>query len=93
MQVVFGGFSAEALSQRILDCKSKIILTSSAVLRGAKVIKLKDIVDDALARVVENGFTVGKICTYGSIDYVEPPHKKWKVMEQFTACTNETATR
>jgi acetyl-CoA synthetase len=62
--VVFGGFSAEALSQRILDCKPKIILTSSAVLRGAKVIKLKDIVDDALARVVENGFTVDTCLTF-----------------------------
>lgn len=76
VQVVFGGFSAEALSQRILDCKPKIILTSSAVRRGAKVINLKDIVDDALARVVENGFTVGKICTFGSINYDKPPHKK-----------------
>lgn len=60
MQVVFGGFSAESLYQRILDCKPNVILTSSAVKRGAKVIKLKEIVDDALIRASENGHTVGE---------------------------------
>lgn len=57
--VVFAGFSAESLSQRILDCKPNIILTSSAVKRAAKVIKLKDIVDDALKTAAENGHSVG----------------------------------
>lgn len=60
VQVVFGGFSAESLSQRILDCKPKIVLTSSGVRRGSKVINLKEIVDDALRRVSNEGFTVGK---------------------------------
>ena len=60
MQVVFAGFSAESLYQRILDCKPNIILTSSAVKRGAKIINLKDIVDDALVRASEGGHTVGK---------------------------------
>ena len=60
VQVVFGGFSAESLSQRILDCKPKIVLTSSGVRRASKVINLKEIVDDALRRVSNEGFTVGK---------------------------------
>lgn len=59
MQVVFAGFSAESLYQRILDCKPNVILTSSAVKRGAKIIKLKDIVDDALSRASADGHTVG----------------------------------
>jgi hypothetical protein len=58
-QVVFGGFSAEALSQRILDCRPNIVLTTSGVRRGAKVIKLKEIVDEALERVLSEGFAVG----------------------------------
>jgi acetyl-CoA synthetase len=27
--VVFGGFSAESLAQRILDCQSKVVITAS----------------------------------------------------------------
>lgn len=60
VQVVFAGFSAESLSQRILDCKPNIILTTSAVKRAAKIVKLKDIVDDALQRAADNGHTVGE---------------------------------
>lgn len=45
--VVFGGFSATALRDRILDCKSKVILTQDSVYRGSRKIPLKDIVDEA----------------------------------------------
>eukprot|EP00850_Spirogloea_muscicola_P022099 SM000277S10334 [mRNA] locus=s277:111736:116023:+ [translate_table: standard] len=47
--VVFGGFSAEALAQRILDSRPSVVLTASGVMRGTKLIKLKAIVDQALA--------------------------------------------
>lgn len=60
VQVVFAGFSAESLSQRILDCQPNIILTSSAVKRAAKIINLKDIVDDALQRAADQGHVVGE---------------------------------
>ncbi|KAF4376014.1 hypothetical protein G4B88_029378 [Cannabis sativa] len=46
--VVFAGFSAESLSQRIIDCKPKVVITCNAVKRGPKIIHLKDIVDAAL---------------------------------------------
>lgn len=39
--VVFAGFSAEALSGRILDSRPRVVLTTSAVKRGAKPISLK----------------------------------------------------
>ena len=39
--VVFGGFSAESLAGRILDSKPSVVLTASAVKRGAKPIDLK----------------------------------------------------
>ncbi|KAJ0551020.1 putative acetate--CoA ligase [Helianthus annuus] len=34
--VVFAGFSAESLEQRIIDCKPKIVITCNAVKRGTK---------------------------------------------------------
>eukprot|EP00894_Picocystis_sp_ML_P002821 jgi/Pico_ML_1/53338/g3902.t2 len=41
--VIFAGFSAEALASRMIDCKTKILLTCSGVMRGKKKIILKDI--------------------------------------------------
>lgn len=39
--VVFAGFSAEALAARLLDSRPVVVLTASAVMRGAKPIGLK----------------------------------------------------
>ncbi|CAM1335186.1 acetate--CoA ligase [Tenacibaculum aestuariivivum] len=46
--VVFAGFSATALSTRINDCEAKMVITSDGSFRGAKIIDLKGIVDEAL---------------------------------------------
>ena len=46
--VVFAGFSAEALANRIQNCGADIIITASSSMRGGKIIPLKDIVDKAL---------------------------------------------
>ncbi len=46
--VVFGGFSASALADRLDDCKSKLIVTADASVRGPKTIPLKETVDVAL---------------------------------------------
>jgi len=46
--VVFGGFSPEALANRIIDCGSSAIITADEGIRGGKVIPLKNNVDQAL---------------------------------------------
>ena len=47
--VVFSGFSAQALSDRICDSKSKVIVTADGGFRRGKLIELKSIVDDAIS--------------------------------------------
>lgn len=46
--VVFAGFSSAALAARINDCECSCVITSDGSFRGAKVIDLKGIVDQAL---------------------------------------------
>src|SRR5690606_41761677 len=48
--VVFGGFSAQSIADRINDAQCKLVITADGSFRGTKVIELKDIVDDALGQ-------------------------------------------
>ena len=47
--VVFGGFSAEALRDRIQDCKSEVLISCDGTFRGAKAVPQKDTADKAIA--------------------------------------------
>jgi acetyl-CoA synthetase len=47
--VVFGGFSAKALNERIIDAGAVAVITSNFQMRGGKELPLKSIVDDGIA--------------------------------------------
>ncbi len=47
--VVFGGFSASSLRDRIADTGAKVVITADEQLRGGKTLPLKAMVDEALA--------------------------------------------
>jgi acetyl-CoA synthetase len=47
--VVFGGFSAEALADRIVDSNCKTLITANGTFRGAKAIPMKPNADQAMA--------------------------------------------
>lgn len=48
--VVFGGFSANSLADRIKDSSARLVVTADGVRRGSKLINLKEIVDTAVSK-------------------------------------------
>lgn len=48
--VIFGGFSAQSIADRLQDAAARFVVTADGAYRGNKAIPLKDIVDDALVQ-------------------------------------------
>lgn len=46
--VIFGGFSAQSIADRLEDAQAEYIVTCDGAYRGEKIIPLKDVIDDAL---------------------------------------------
>ena len=53
--VVFGGFSAQSLRDRIEDAGAVMVITADEQVRGGKHLPLKNIVDEALGMLEEGG--------------------------------------
>jgi acetyl-CoA synthetase len=75
--VVFGGFSAQSLRDRIADTGAVAVITADEQMRGGKALPLKAIVDEALAG---QGLAVRDVIVYrrtgGKVDFVAP-RDKW----------------
>jgi len=56
--VVFGGFSADSLKDRLLDSKAEVLITADGSFRGKKPIGLKQIADAAMTGASKEGFNV-----------------------------------
>ncbi len=84
--VVFAGFSAQSLADRINDASCKMVLTSDGSFRGEKVIDLKGIVDDALVKcnTVEHVLVLNR--TNADINFVSGRDLWWH--EQVSASSS-----
>jgi acetyl-CoA synthetase len=74
--VVFAGFSAESLRDRILDARCKAVITADEGLRGRKTVPLKRTVDEAVMAcpTVERVFVVRR--TGAKVPFY-PPRDVW----------------
>jgi acetyl-CoA synthetase len=74
--VVFGGFTVEALAERIDDSQSKVLITCDGAFQRGKVVPLKQIVDEALKRAgtVESVLVVKRT---GQEVYMEEGRDMW----------------
>ncbi|KAJ5077333.1 acetyl-coenzyme a synthetase [Anaeramoeba ignava] len=70
--VVFGGFSANALKERILDSECKIVFTTDQGMRKGRPVNLKEIVDEAVKELKCVEHVIIHKNTGGKIDMQEP---------------------
>jgi acetyl-CoA synthetase len=89
--IVFAGFSASALADRILDAQVKYIVTSDGANRGPKKIGIKEIVDEALEKCpqVKNCIVFKHT---GEPISMQSGRDKWWHDEMANASTENTAT-
>jgi acetyl-CoA synthetase len=59
--IVFGGFSPDSLSGRIVDCQSTFVITADEGLRGGKTVPLKDNTDKAVDIAAKAGVMVKNV--------------------------------
>jgi len=76
--VVFGGFAANSIADRVADCGSKLIITADEGLRGGRKVPLKANVDAALKLPGTNSVETVLVLrhTGGAVD-MQMPRDRW----------------
>ncbi len=78
--IVFAGFSAQSLSERIQDCDAKMLITNDGLRRGDKHVPLKDISDEALVNCPTVTSVIVCQRTNRDIDWVEGRDEWWHLL-------------
>src|SRR5690606_20505264 len=81
--IVFGGFAADSLKDRINDCQAKWVLTQDAAPRRGKAVPLKETVNHALkgAPSVEKVVVLRRMATSQGPGWVEGRDLDWLTLE------------
>lgn len=80
--VVFGGFSAQSIADRINDSECKVVITTDGAVRGNKKIPMKETVDEALVTCpcVEKVIVASR--THTPVSMIKGRDFWWKEAEQ-----------
>jgi acetyl-CoA synthetase len=89
--VVFGGFSAQSISDRINDSQCKLVITTDGAVRGNKTIPMKETVDDALVSCPCVETVIVKTRTQTPVSMVKGRDLWWEEeeMQASDVCTPE----
>ena len=87
--IVFAGFSAQSLADRINDATCKMVITADGVYRGAKALNLKEIVDNALISTTSVETVIVFQNTNAEINMQEGRDVYWQ--DAIKDCMNECA--
>jgi acetyl-CoA synthetase len=74
--IIFSGFSAQAIADRVNDSQSKVVITADGGYRRGKIVKLKEVVDDA----IRSCGTVKNVITFNRANIDVPMNnidRKW----------------
>ncbi|XP_043286532.1 acetyl-coenzyme A synthetase isoform X3 [Venturia canescens] len=74
--VVFAGYSSDSLAERMLDSKSKVLITADGVWRGEKLLNLKAICDDAMNKVASQGHQIESCVVVSHLRRLNNPQGK-----------------
>lgn len=73
--IIFSGFSAQAIADRINDSQSRVVITADGGYRRGKVVKLKEVVDEAIKSCPSVKHVV--VLNRANIDVNKNPIDKW----------------
>lgn len=76
--VVFAGFSATALADRIQDAEAKLVITADGLRRGAKEVPLKSVIDEALLSCSSVEHVIVYSCLNNGVDMQSPRDVSWE---------------
>ncbi|MEO1583189.1 MAG: AMP-binding protein, partial [Planctomycetota bacterium] len=85
--VIFGGFSASAIADRVIDASSKVIVTCDGAWRRGSVVPLKANVDEAVKSLGEQGHTLDACVVVKRCgnDVAMASHESWWHQDMATA--------
>lgn len=78
--LVFGGFSAEAIAQRIEDSGARVVITQDEGRRGGRTIPLKRTMDEALQKVDGVEHVIVYERTGGDVPYTDGRDIRWRAL-------------
>lgn len=90
--IIFAGFSAQSLGERIQDAGAKLLITSDGGYRGGKKIPIKQIADDAIAQCQCVSKTIVLKRTGDAVNIVEGRDLWWHELIEGISDVNEAET-